>query len=111
MGGGPLPAQGGIQILGNAEAGAPLWFATSLSSHTAWWFASAFSCATETARTVQTVQKTSDFTGAVLGDVSTTGVMVQTVQKTVWRCRVRRGCGRPCGHAATSGRCLRSAHR
>ena len=75
MGGGPLPAQGGIQILGNAEAGAPLWFATSLSSHTAWWFASAFSCATETARTVQTVQKTSDFTGA--------GVMVQTVQKTV----------------------------
>ena len=120
------PAQGGIEILSKAEAGAPPWFWTSLSSCSSsssspsstrslrclrfrssrvWWFASAFSCATETVRTVQTVQKTWDFTGAVLGDVvdtpdSTTGVMVQTVQRTVWRCRMRRGCGRPCDHAA-----------
>ena len=78
----------------------------------------ASSCATETVRTVQTVQKAGDFTGAVLGDVvdtpvdvSTTGVMVQTVQTTVWRCRVRRGCGCPCDHAVTVHGFLRKIPR
>ena len=86
------------------------WRCPGFRSSTAWWFASAFSCATETVRTVQTAQKTRDVTGAVLGDVvdtpvdvSTRGVMVQTVQKTVWRCRVRRGCGRPCDHRCITG--------
>ena len=42
---------------------------------------------------------------------------VQTVQKTVWKCRKCSscGCGRRCGHAATSpggpGRCFRPVHR
>ena len=112
MGGGPPPAQGGTQILGKAEAGVPLCFGTSLSSCSSSssthqhenvevpqipFIDSVVVCfslqlcdrdGTHSANCSENQR----FTGAVLGDVvdtpvdvSTTGVTVQTVQKTVWR--------------------------
>ena len=96
---GAPPARSGIPIRRGAGADAPRRFWKALSSccssstspsrtrtwrclrfrsSTAWWFASAFSCATETVRTLQTVQKTGDFTGAVLENVVHTPVDVST---------------------------------